>query len=93
MDGLWLQQKSLCGLYLRNHRAGGFAGIACPAYISETLRCRKLKLGRDIGWGCKYATLWCDVDLTFGLAIVTLTFKILSRLYLRNHKVLEVETL
>ena len=28
-----------------------------------------------------------DLDLTFDLALVKLTFKILTRLYLRNHKV------
>ena len=27
---------------------------------------------------------WCDLDLTFDLAIVTLTFKVLSGLYLRT---------
>ena len=36
--------------------------------ISEAIGCRKLKLGRDIGWGC---TAWCVLDLTFDLAIVT----------------------
>ena len=30
------------------------------------------------------ATSWCDLDLTFDLAVVTLTYKILFRLYLRN---------
>ena len=29
----------------------------------------------------------CDVNLTFDLAVVTLSLKILSGLYLRNHKV------
>ena len=32
--------------------------------------------------GCR-----CDLDLTFDLAVVTLTYKILSGLYLRNRKV------
>ena len=27
---------------------------------------------------------WCDLDLTFDLAVVTLTYKILSGPYLRN---------
>ena len=27
---------------------------------------------------------WCDLDLIFDLAVVTLTYKILSQLYLRN---------
>ena len=29
--------------------------------------------------GCRFAALWCDLDLTFDLAIVTLNYKILSR--------------
>ena len=33
---------------------------------------------------------WCDFDLTFDLAVMTLTFKILFRLYLGNFKVQEV---
>ena len=32
------------------------------------------------------------LDLTFDLALVTLTYKILSRLYLANCKVKEVDT-
>ena len=32
-------------------------------------------------------TSWCDLDLTFDLAVVTLSLKILSGLYLRNRKV------
>ena len=30
-------------------RAGGRREIVCPGCISETVRCRKLILGRDIG--------------------------------------------
>ena len=37
--------------------------------------------------GCRCAMSWCDLDLTFDLAIVTLTVKIFSGLYLRNSKV------
>ena len=33
------------------------------------------------------ATSWSGLDLTFDLAVVTLSLKILSRLYLRNRKV------
>ena len=58
----------------------------CPGCISETIRCRKLILGRDIR-GCRCATSWSDLDLTFDLAVVTLSLKILSGLYLRNRKV------
>ena len=35
---------------------------------------------------------FCDLDLTFDLAVMTFTYKILSRLYLGNHKVYEVDT-
>ena len=31
-------------------RAGGRQEIVCPGSISETVRCRKFILGRDIGW-------------------------------------------
>ena len=31
--------------------------------------------------GFRCAASWCDLDLTFDLAVVTLTFKILSGLY------------
>ena len=43
--------------------------------ISETVRGRKLILGRDIGWACGCATSWCDLDLTFELAVMTLSLK------------------
>ena len=36
---------------------------------------------------------WSDIGLTFDLAVVTLTYKILSGLYLGNCKVYEVDTL
>ena len=42
--------------------------------------------------GCRCATSWSDLDLTFDLAIVTFSLKILSGLYLRNRKVQEVDT-
>ena len=61
---------------------------SCPGYISETVRFRKLVLGR----GCSCTTSWSYLDLTFDLAVVTLTYKILSRLYLENCKVWEVDT-
>ena len=70
---------------------------SCPGHISETVKCGKLILGRDIvggggggggggeeGGGCKCAASWCRLDLTFDIAIVTLTFEILSELYLGN---------
>ena len=28
---------------------------SCSGYFSETVRGRRLILGRDIGWGCRYA--------------------------------------
>ena len=39
--------------------------------------------------GSRCATSWCDLNLTFDLAVVTLTYQILFGLYLLNHKVLE----
>ena len=36
---------------------------------------------------CRCATSWSDRDLTFDLAVVTLSLKILSGLYLGNCKV------
>ena len=37
--------------------------------------------------GCRDATSWCDLDLIFDLAVMTLTYKILAGLYLGNRKV------
>ena len=37
--------------------------------------------------GCGCSTSWCDLDLTFNLVIVTMSFKILSGLFLEFHKV------
>ena len=39
--------------------------------------------------GCRCAMSWCHLDLTFDL-VMTLTYKILSGLYLGNRKVKEV---
>ena len=41
--------------------------------------------------GCRCATSLSDLDLTFDLAVVTLTFKTLSGLYLGNREVEEVD--
>ena len=35
---------------------------------------------------------WCDIDLTFDLVIVTMSFKILSGLFLGFHKVEKIDT-
>ena len=32
--------------------------------ISETVKCRKLILGRDLALGFRYPTSWSDLDLT-----------------------------
>ena len=37
--------------------------------------------------GCRCAASWSDLNLTFDFAVVTLTYKILFGLYLRNRKV------
>ena len=39
---------------------GHSGGWGC---ISKTKRCRMLIIRRDIGLGCGYAMLWCDLDL------------------------------
>ena len=57
---------------------GGWQEKVCPGCIADTKGCRKLTL---VG-GCRYATSRCDLDLTFDLAVVTLSLNILSGLYL-----------
>ena len=42
---------------------------------------------RTLVGSCRCASSWCDLDLTFDLVVVTLTYKILSGLYLGNRKV------
>ena len=54
--------------------------------FSATVRCRKLIVGKDIDGGCRCAISWCDLDLTFDLVIVTMSFKI-SGLFLGFCKV------
>ena len=49
-------------------------------------------LGRDIDWGCRCALSWCDLALTYDLAVVTLSLEMLSGLYHRNRKVQEVDS-
>ena len=49
--------------------------------------CRKLILSRDISWGFGCVMSWCDLDLTFDVAVVTLAYKNLSGLCFGNHKV------
>ena len=58
---------------------GGRQEKACLGCISETITCRKLILGWDIGWGCRCATSWCDLDLTFYLCRSDLEFENLVR--------------
>ena len=70
----------VCGS-MDGHRQKVYQGC-----ISLNMRCRKLIRGRGIGWGCRCATSWCDLDLTFYLAVVTLSLKILLGLYLINCK-------
>ena len=62
-------------------KVSGWVGGWAAGYLVETL-----------ARGCRCATSWCDLDLTFDLSKVTLTYKILSGLYLGNHKVWEVDT-
>ena len=66
----------------------GMQEIVCLGCVSETVRCSKLiHMVGTLGRGCGCATLWCDLDWAFDLAVVTLTYKILSGLYLGNCKV------
>ena len=75
----------MVNLFTHGVQIGGRAtGKSCPRCISETVRCRKLIHGRDIGWGCRCATSWSDQDSTFDLTMVTLTYKILSELVLET---------
>ena len=62
-----------------------------PPWLHVTIRWRKLIVGTLVE-GCRCATPWCDFDLTFDLDVVTLTFKILFRLYFGTCKALEVDT-
>ena len=55
--------------------------------ISETVRCRKMILGRTIVISYRSETSSFDLDLTFDLVIVTMSFKILYGLFLGFHKV------
>ena len=48
--------------------------MPCLGYILETITCRKLIFGRDIGQGYMCATSWCDLDLTFDLAYLMLFY-------------------
>ena len=41
---------------------------------------------------CRCAMSWCDLDLTFDLVIVTMSFKFLSGLFLGFHKQLKIDT-
>ena len=41
--------------------------------------------------GCMCAASWSDLDWTFDLAVVALTYKILSGLYLRNRKMWKLQ--
>ena len=62
-------------------KTGGGKNLGC---ILETVGCSKLIPGRNIGWEYRCAMLWYDFNFLFDLTAVTLTFKILYGLYLRN---------
>ena len=44
-----------------------------PCCNSETMRYKKMILGRNMEWGCKCLVPWCDIDITFDLEDVPLT--------------------
>ena len=60
--------------------------------ISKTVRFRKLIQIGTLVRRFRCAASWCDLDLTFDLAVVTLTYEILSGFYLGFHKVWKVDT-
>ena len=63
-------------------KMGGAVGNYSLSYFSRN---RKMFIfGSNIGWLYRFTT-FCDLDLTFDFA--TVTFKILSRLYIVNRKV------
>ena len=74
-------------IFTHGFRMGGRREEVCPACISETVRCRKLILVRTLVRGCRCTKSLHDLELTFDLAVVTVTYKILSVLYLGNCKV------
>ena len=51
------------------------AGKSLSGLYLKTVKCRKLILSRDIGYGYRCATSWYDFGLTFDFTIVTLTLK------------------
>ena len=62
-------------------RMGGWIGrqwekVVQLLYYIRNYKVLEVKLGRDIGWGSRCATSWCDLDLTFDLAAVILSLKI-----------------
>ena len=65
---------------------------SCMGCMSKTIRCGKWMLRRDIAWGYTCVMSWCVLDLTFDQTVVKFKIKILPRLYLRKHKVWEVDT-
>ena len=79
--------QGLFGYYFHPWHLDGREKV-CQGCISETVRRRKLILCRDIGWECRCAMSWCDLDLTFYLVIVALSLKILSGPYLGKCMVL-----
>ena len=72
----------------------GFDKDISPVFTPQPLRAVGVLFSPMVsGWvrtlvrRCRCATSWSVLDLTFDLAIVTLSLKILSGLYLGNHKV------
>ena len=56
----------------------------CLGCISETVRCKNYYLVGRLVRRCRGTTSWSDLDLTFDLAIMTVSLKMLSGLYLGN---------
>ena len=76
-------------------RTGGWVFRRCGKSLSGLHfrnRVRWFYLIGTLVRGCMYATSWCGFDLTFDLAIVTLSLKILPGLYLRSRKMQDLDT-
>ena len=55
--------------------SGPAVGESCPSCISETARYREVYSPWGHWLGCRHAASWSHFDLTFDLAVVTLTYK------------------
>ena len=72
-----MARQSLSRLYLRN----------CEMLILREVVGKCIWLGSVLVGKCICVKSWYELDFPFALSVVTLNWKILSGLYLINHKV------